>query len=182
MALLLVACLSLVSSQGVIGSQTFENGSKCIENCGTLYVTTNTGEEKTYTGTKRKMRQKNVAKVRVVGTGCFLIHKERGFSGENFLVQGSKEHDLRENGHDWTTVKSVEYSLDCQFGARKAGAALYVIAGVGGLVVVICGLLVLKKKLEMRRRGGETVVAQQDGTSNLQEDSSIIRNTGEQEC
>ena len=43
--------------------------------------------------------------VRVVGTGCFLIHKERGFSGENFLVQGSKVHDLRENGHDWSTVK-----------------------------------------------------------------------------
>jgi hypothetical protein len=39
----------------------------------------------------------------------------------------------------------VEYSLDCQFGARRAGAGLYVIAGVAGLVVVICGLVLLRK-------------------------------------
>ena len=41
--------------------------------------------------------------------------------------------------------RSLEYSLDCQFGAKRAGAEVYVIAGVAGIVLVLCGLLVLRR-------------------------------------
>merc|ERR1711874_593779 len=80
-----------------------------------------------YKGTHEKVKgAKEVKKARVVGSGCFKIFKSKGFKSSAFLVKGSGIHDLAENGHTWTTVKSIQYSPDCEF-PRRAGVEIYVI-------------------------------------------------------
>merc|ERR1712012_344208 len=77
-----------------------------------------------------------VKKARVVGSGCFKIFKSKGFKSSAFLVKGSGIHDLAENGHTWTTVKSIQYSPDCEF-PRRAGVEIYVIVGVVAVVLLV---------------------------------------------
>ena len=77
----------------------------CRGDCAKLHITASGGQEKVYQGSQKRMRQKDVAKVRTVGTGCFLIHKGRGFTGEEFLVEGPNTLDLKENEVEMTVVK-----------------------------------------------------------------------------
>ena len=97
--------------------------------CGTLYLLTGSEEEVgMYKGTHEKVKAKNVKKARVVGSGCYKIFKGKGFKGSAFLVKGLAIFDLREHGYTWTTVKSIQYSPDCEFPCR-AGVKIYVIVG-----------------------------------------------------
>merc|ERR1712062_542598 len=43
---------------------------------------------------------------------------------------------LRDEGHMWTTVKSVLYSSNCNF-SRQAGAEVYVIVAVVSVVFIV---------------------------------------------
>merc|ERR1712203_187139 len=78
----------------------------------------------------------DVKKARVVGSGCFKIFKNRGHKGAAFLVKGSGTLELSEHGHTWTTVKSIQYSPDCEF-PRRAGAEIYVIVCVVAVVLLV---------------------------------------------
>ena len=90
------------------------NQSRCTENCGALYVTSRDGREEVYTGTSRRTRQRDVTRVRLVGTGCFVIYKGRNFAGDNYRVVGGDTHVLKEKGHNWTTLRYMERALLCQ--------------------------------------------------------------------
>ena len=99
------------------------------DSCGTLYLLTGSEEEVgMYKGTHEKVKAKNVKKAGVVGSGCYKIFKGKGFKGSAFLVKGSAILDLSEYGHTWTTVKSIQYSPDCEFPCR-AGVKILVIVG-----------------------------------------------------
>merc|ERR1711951_10879 len=82
------------------------------------------------------VKAKNVKKARVVGSGCFKIFKNPRHKGSAFLVKGSGILDLSEHGHTWTTVKSIQYSPDCEF-PRRAGVEIYVIVGVVAVVLLV---------------------------------------------
>ena len=77
----------------------------CRGDCAKLHITTTGGQEKVYQGSHKRIKQKDVTKVRLVGTGCFRIHKGRGFTGEEFLVEGPNMLDLKGNEVEWTVVK-----------------------------------------------------------------------------
>merc|ERR1712107_157230 len=70
----------------------------------------------------------DVEKAKVVGSGCFMIYKGKGFSGPSVKIEGASPLTLKEQGHSWTTVKSILYSSNCNF-SRQAGAEVYVIVG-----------------------------------------------------
>merc|ERR1719228_1024735 len=54
----------------------------------------------------------------------------------NNTVKGSGTLELSEHGHTWTTVKSIQYSPDCEF-PRRAGAEIYVIVCVVAVVLLV---------------------------------------------
>ena len=113
----LVSCLAppvAPACMGVIchlGSNHQGGLSRCTENCGALYVTSRDGREERFTGSRRRTRVRDVARVRLVGTGCFLIFRGSNFAGESYRVAGGNTHVLKEKGHDWTTLR---YSCTCQ--------------------------------------------------------------------
>ena len=75
------------------------------EDCATLYLITSSGEEVAHKGTNSKIKQKDVEGARVVGLGCFMIYKGKGFSGPSIKVEGASPLSLKDQGHTWTTVK-----------------------------------------------------------------------------
>jgi len=136
-AILLLPCFAVVSGNGavLVGA---DIPADCQGNtCGTLYLLN--GSEKEvglYKGTHEKVKAKDVKKARVVGQGCFKIFKNRAHKGSAFLVKGSGILDLSEHGHTWTTVKSIQYSPDCEF-PRRAGVEIYVIVAVVAVVLLV---------------------------------------------
>ena len=104
---LLLPCLAKVASgAGVLEGKEIDKVECEGDSCGTLYLLTGTDEEVgMFKGTHTKVKAKNVKKARVVGSGCFMIFKNRGFKGSAFFVKGSGILDLSEHGHTWTTVK-----------------------------------------------------------------------------
>merc|ERR1711972_27091 len=106
------------------------------EDCATLYLITSGGVEVAHKGTSSKIKQKDVEKAKVVGSGCFMIYKGKGFSGPSIKIEGASPLTLKEQGHSWTTVKSVLYSSNCNF-SRQAGAEVYVIVGVVAVVFLV---------------------------------------------
>ena len=89
------------SCSGVLCGRASRGVEVCRGDCAALVVTTVTGQEHSYYGTKQRMRQKNVASVRTVGTGCFEIFPGRSFTGDSVRVQGGQGQEL----HEWTTVR-----------------------------------------------------------------------------
>merc|ERR1719489_236680 len=87
-------------------------------------------------GTNSKIKQKDVEAAKVVGMGCFMIYKGKGFSGPSVKIEGASPLSLKAEGHTWTTVKSVLYSSNCNF-SRQAGAEVYVIAAVVAVVFLV---------------------------------------------
>lgn len=106
------------------------------EDCATLYLITSSGEEVAHKGTNSKIKQKDVEAAKVVGMGCFMIYKGKGFSGPSVKIEGASPLSLKDEGHTWTTVKSVLYSSNCNF-SRQAGAEVYVIAAVVAVVFLV---------------------------------------------
>jgi len=134
--ILLLPCLTVVTGgAGVLEGKDIDPG--CQDSCGTLYLLTGSDEEVgLFKGTHEKVKAKDVKKARVVGSGCFKIFKNRGHKGAAFLVKGSGTLELSEHGHTWTTVKSIQYSPDCEF-PRRAGAEIYVIVCVVAVVLLV---------------------------------------------
>jgi hypothetical protein len=106
------------------------------EDCATLYLITSGGDEVAHKGTNSKIKQKDVEGARVVGMGCFMIYKGKGFSGPSAKIEGASPLSLQDQGHTWTTVKSVLYSSNCNF-SRQAGAEVYVIVAVVAVVFIV---------------------------------------------
>jgi len=127
------------------------------EDCATLYLITSSGEEVAHKGTNSKIKQKDVEGARVVGLGCFMIYKGKGFSGPSIKIEGASPLSLKDQGHTWTTVKSVLYSSNCNF-SRQAGAEVYVIVAV--LAVVFLVAIVALAWSRFRRRTHTQVPAQ----------------------
>ena len=75
------------------------------EDCATLYLITSGGDEVAHKGTNSKIKQKDVEGARVVGMGCFMIYKGKGFSGPSAKIEGASPLSLQDQGHTWTTVK-----------------------------------------------------------------------------
>ena len=75
------------------------------EDCATLYLITSSGEEVAHKGTNSKIKQKDVEAAKVVGMGCFMIYKGKGFSGPSIKIEGASPLSLKDEGHTWTTVK-----------------------------------------------------------------------------
>ena len=75
------------------------------EDCATLYLITSGGDEVAHKGTNSKIKQKDVEGARVVGMGCFMIFKGKGFSGPSAKIEGASPLSLQDQGHTWTTVK-----------------------------------------------------------------------------
>ena len=101
--LILLACLSFAAGQ-VFETQEIKHGD-CTGVCGTLKLTTESGEEVEFHETNKKVKVKNVVKARVVGDGCFLIHKSTNFRSSQFLVEGKVNEYLLKDHISWTTVK-----------------------------------------------------------------------------
>jgi len=134
--ILLLPCLAVVTGNGVLEGGDIDPDCQG-DSCGTLYLLNGSeGEVGLYKGTHERVKAKDVKKARVVGSGCFKIFKNRGHKGSAFLVKGSGILDLSEHGHSWTTVKSIQYSPDCEF-PRRAGAEIYVIVCVVAVVLLV---------------------------------------------
>ena len=102
-SLLLLCCLAGLRAQGVL--DTGEIGTiGCKGDCATLELTTANGSTEQHKGTNNKVKIKDVVKARVVGTGCFMVHKSKDFKGSKFLVEGGNEYLLKDH-ISWTTVK-----------------------------------------------------------------------------
>ena len=127
------------SSASVLNGRDMDNSGCTGDQCATLYLLTSTGEEISLRGTTTRTRQRGVVGARIVGTGCFTIYKGRDFSGPNLMVGGSRNMlQLADEGHSWTTVKSVKYSPRCR--AQTAGAPRDVILAVG-VVLALAALV-----------------------------------------
>jgi hypothetical protein len=135
--ILLLPCLTVqTGGAGVLSGRGIDPDCQAAS-CGTLYLLTDSDEEVgSFKGTHQKVKAKDVKKARVVGSGCFKIFKNRGHKGSAFLVKGSGILDLSEHGHTWTTVKSIQYSPDCEF-PRRAGVEIYVIVCVVAVVLLV---------------------------------------------
>merc|ERR1712209_336787 len=106
--LLHTAITGFSSSAAGLNGKGLEASECSEEDCATLYLLTSTGEEIPIKKTISKMKQKDVAGARGVGSGCFTIFKGKGFSGSSVTVAPSAKLMLAEQGHHWTTVKSVK--------------------------------------------------------------------------
>jgi len=136
---LLLATLAFLSSrvEGQVITGTEISTINCEgEDCATLYLITSSGEEVAHKGTNSKIKQKDVEGARVVGMGCFMIYKGKGFSGPSAKIEGASPLTLKDEGHTWTTVKSILYSSNCNF-SRQAGAEVYVIVAVVAVVFLV---------------------------------------------
>ena len=107
---LLLAGLAFMGVKGGAEGGVFEgNGISTMdcdgEDCATLYLITSGGVEVAHKGTSSKIKQKDVEKAKVVGSGCFMIYKGKGFSGPSIKIEGASPLTLKEQGHSWTTVK-----------------------------------------------------------------------------
>ena len=103
---LLLAGLAFLKVEGQVITGTEISTINCEgENCATLYLITSNGEEMPHKGTNSNIKQKGVEKAKVVGMGCFMIYKGKGFSGPSVKIQGANPLVLRDEGHMWTTVK-----------------------------------------------------------------------------
>ena len=118
--------------------------------CASLYLHTNTGEQLEVKGTHEKVKLKNVEQARVVGEGCFVIYKGKGFAGSSFKVDGTTTGVLGDAGHTWTTVKSVEYSPTCTF-SRRAGAEVFVLAGAAVVVLLMGAAMLVWARMKRKR-------------------------------
>jgi len=155
-----VLVLILLWSLVTLASSSICRGSLCApdidskschgDECGTLYLYTNTGEEIILKGTESNIKHKNVVKVKLVGSGCFIIYKSRRFTSDSFLVQGAGEHVLKDEGHHWTTVRSIQYAEDCIF-HEKAGVEVYVIASVLGVVSIVVIMALVWSRMRKNR-------------------------------
>jgi len=159
---LLLAGLAFLGVKGGAEGGVFEgNGISTMdcdgEDCATLYLITSGGVEVAHKGTSSKIKQKDVEKAKVVGSGCFMIYKGKGFSGPSIKIEGASPLTLKEQGHSWTTVKSVLYSSNCNF-SRQAGAEVYVIVGVVAVVFIVA--IVALAWARFRRRTHSQVPAQ----------------------
>jgi len=160
--ILLLPCLTVVTGgAGVLEGADIDPDCKA-DQCGTLYLLKDTDEEVgLYKGTHEKVKgAKEVKKARVVGSGCFKIFKSKGFKSSAFLVKGSGIHDLAENGHTWTTVKSIQYSPDCEF-PRRAGVEIYVIVGVVAVVLLVAVAAFAWARFRRSRNNGSQVPTQE---------------------
>merc|ERR1712203_1266125 len=81
------------------------------EDCATLYLITSGGVEVAHKGTSSKIKQKDVEKAKVVGSGCFMIYKGKGFSGPSVKIEGASPPLLRCPATAPTARKSLWHLL-----------------------------------------------------------------------
>ena len=174
--LLHTAITGFSSSAAVLDGKGLEASECSDEDCATLYLLTSTGEEIPIKKTISKMKQKDVAGARVVGSGCFTIFKGKSFSGSSITVAPPTKLMLAEQGHHWTTVKSVKYSPVCQ---RQAGAHLGHLGLAGLLALVLLAGLVYGRYQHRRSRRKHEDFLKEEEMKSLKPDGCDSK--GEQE-
>jgi len=121
--------------------------------CGTLYFLNSEGEEITRaqgSGNLEGPGVKGVAMVRQTGTGCFTIYKGKQQNGAFFDLRGHSEIDLKKEGIQMTTIKSINYSEHCQ---KRSSVVWWQPVVCVLLILLVGGLVVLFVRQRRKARG-----------------------------
>ena len=163
-ALLHTLIAGFSSSAAVLDGRTKESSECSGQDCGSLYLLKSTGEEVLLESSIPRMKEKDVVGARVVGIGCFTIFKGKDFSGSSIMATSSTRLMFVEQGHHWSTVKSVKYSPVCR---RQAGVHLGHLGLAGLLVLVLLAGLVSARLHRRRRRQKDSDFSKVEEMKNL---------------
>ena len=166
-ALLHTIIAGFSSSAAVLDGRTKESSECSSQDCGSLYLLKSTGEEIPLVSSITRMKEKDVVGARVVGAGCFTIFKGKDFSGSSIIAASSTRLMFVEQGHHWSTVKSVKYSPVCR---RQAGVHLGHLGLAGLLALVLFVGLVSARLHQRRRRQKDSDFSKVEEMSNLKPD------------
>ena len=151
----------------VLDGRTKESSECSDKDCGSLYLLKSTGEEVPVVRSIPRMKEKDVVGARVVGVGCFTIFKGKDFSGSNIMATSSTRLMFVEQGHHWSTVKSVKYSPVCR---RQAGVHFGHLGLAGLLALVLFAGLVSARLHQRRRRQKNSEFSKVEEMTNLKPD------------
>ena len=167
-ALLHTIIAGFSSSAAVLDGRTKES-SECSagQDCGSLYLLKSTGKEVPVVSSIPRMKEKDVVGARVVGAGCFTIFKGKDFSGSSIMATSSTRLMFVEQGHHWSTVKSVKYSPVCR---RQAGVHFGHLGLAGLLALVLFAGLVSARLHQRRRRQKNSEFSKVEEMKNLKPD------------
>jgi len=121
--------------------------------CGTIYFLNSEGEELTRaqgSGNLEGRGVKNVAMVQQTGSGCFTIYKGRDKNGASFDLRGNSEINLKEEGIQMTTIKSIKYSEQC---LKKSSVKWWQPVVCVLLILLVGGIIIFVVRQRRKARG-----------------------------